>query len=79
MTYTFKATLQEEEDGRWSAWIESLPGCATWGYTREDALQCLQEAAELSIECMLEYGDPIPNDTLGLPGQGAGEVVRVAA
>ncbi len=60
MTYTFKATLQEEEDGRWSAWIESLPGCATWGYDREDALAMLQEAAELVVEDMLECGEEIP-------------------
>lgn len=79
MNYTFKATLQEEEDGRWSAWIESLPGCATWGYDREDALAMLQEAAELSIECMLEYGDPIPNDDSGLLGLEAAEVVYIAA
>ena len=60
MTYTFKPTLQEEEDGRWSAWIEALPGCATWGYTKEDALQCLKEAAELVVEDMIECGEDIP-------------------
>ena len=59
-TYVFKATLQEEEDGRWSAWVDALPGCATWGYTREEALEALHEGTELYIECMLEYGDPIP-------------------
>ena len=56
MTYTFKPTLQEE-NGRWSAWIEALPGCATWG---EDALQCLKEAAELVVEDMIECGEDIP-------------------
>ena len=60
MNYTFKATLQEEEDGRWSAWIESLPGCATWGYDKEDALAMLQEAAELWVEDMLECGEEVP-------------------
>ena len=60
MTYTYKATLVEEEDGRWSAWIDALPGCATWGYNKEDALQCLQEAAELVIEDMIMCGEAIP-------------------
>ena len=60
MTYTFKVSLQEEGDGRWSAGIESLPGCATWGYTKDDALQCLQEAAVLILEDMIECGEPIP-------------------
>lgn len=79
MIYTFRATLQEEEDGRWSAWIESLPGCATWGYNRDDALAMLQAAAELSIECVLEYGDPIPNDDLGPHHRETDEFVSIAA
>ena len=62
MTYTFKVSLQEEGDGRWSAWIESLPGCATWGYTKDDALQCLHEAAVLVLEDMIECGEPIPGE-----------------
>ena len=69
-TYVFKATLQEEDDGRWSAWVDDLPGCATWGYTREEALNGLHEATELSIECMLEHGDPIPDAEI----PGAGEI-----
>lgn len=59
-TYIFKATLQEEEDGRWSSWIDALPGCAAWGYTREEAWQALQDGTELFIECMLDHGDSIP-------------------
>ena len=60
MIYTFEVSLQEEDDGRWSAWIESLPGCATWGYTKDDALQSLHEAAVLVLEDMIECGEPIP-------------------
>ena len=59
-TYVFNAEVYQEDDGRWSARVGALPGCATWGYTREEALQALQEGTELYIECMLEYGDPIP-------------------
>ena len=59
-TYVFKATLQEEEDGRWSAWIDALPGCAVWGYTREEALEELREGAELYIEDMLDCGEEVP-------------------
>ncbi len=34
-TYIFRIDIEQEqeEDSRWSAWIEALPGCATWGYT----------------------------------------------
>ena len=60
VTYVFKAELEEEEDGRWSSWIDALPGCAAWGYTRDEALQALQDGAELFVECMLDHGDSIP-------------------
>ena len=59
-TYVFKATLQEEDDGRWSAWIDALPGCATWGYTREEALETLQDGTDIFIESMLDRSLPIP-------------------
>ena len=67
----FKATLQEEEDGRWSAWIDALPGCATWGYTKEDALESLQDAAELVIEDMKECGESIPAGEVEIESVGA--------
>ena len=72
MTYTFKVSLQEEDDGRWSAWIESLPGCATWGYTKDDASHSLNEAAVLVLEDMIECGESIP------AGVGSGDGMEVA-
>jgi hypothetical protein len=35
-TYLFQAEVEQEDDGRWSAWIEALLGCATWGATKEE-------------------------------------------
>ena len=64
MTYTFKPSYQVEDDGRWSAWITSLPGCAAWGYTKEEALEALREGAGSFIECMVMNGDSIPNDEI---------------
>ena len=65
-TYVFKAEVCEEDDGRWSARVGALPGCATWGYTREEALKHLHEGTELYLECSLEFGDPIPDsETIG--------------
>jgi hypothetical protein len=26
----YKAQLEQDEDGRWSAWIDELSGCAVW-------------------------------------------------
>ena len=61
-TYVFTGELFEEADGRWSAWIAKLPGCATWGDTREAAIGSLQEAAELTVADRLAYGESIPGD-----------------
>jgi predicted RNase H-like HicB family nuclease len=59
-TYIFLAEVEEEEDGRWSAWVEALPGCAVWGYTKEEALAALQDAAQAYIEVLKENGREIP-------------------
>ena len=61
-SYIFHAGAQEEEDGRWSAWIDALPGCAAWGHTREEALAALEDAAELYIQDMLEAGEELPKE-----------------
>lgn len=59
-TYTFWIEIEQEEDGRWSAEIPTLPGCATWGYTRDEALRSIREAARLYVESLLAHGDPVP-------------------
>ncbi len=59
-TYVFKASVEEEEDGRWSSWIEALPGCAAWGHSHQEALKALREAAEAYMEDVLEAGDDLP-------------------
>jgi predicted RNase H-like HicB family nuclease len=46
----FSVEIEEEEDGRWLAVIPQLPGCATWGYTKEEAIKSLQEAAKAYLE-----------------------------
>ena len=64
-TYVFKAEVYEEDDGRWSSRIGILPGCAAWGYSREEALEALQNGAELYVEDMLECGEYIPVEEIG--------------
>lgn len=59
-TYIFSVELDQEEDGRWSAWVEALPGCAVWGYTKEEALEALKDTAQAYIEVLLEKGQTIP-------------------
>ena len=59
-THVFKVELVQEEDARWSAWIDALPGCAAWGHRREEALQAVQDGAEAYIEDMLDSGEEPP-------------------
>jgi predicted RNase H-like HicB family nuclease len=53
------AEIEQDEDARWSAWIDALPGCAAWGHTREEALQALQDAADAYIEDMEETDEQV--------------------
>ena len=59
-TYVFKVELEEDEDGRWSAIIPSLPGCNAWAYTKQQALGAIQDNAQAYLEVALEHGDPLP-------------------
>jgi predicted RNase H-like HicB family nuclease len=61
-SYIFHAAVRQEEDGRWSAWIEALPGCAAWGHTKEEALAALKDATELYVQDMLEAGEELPKE-----------------
>jgi predicted RNase H-like HicB family nuclease len=59
-SYVFPVQLAQDQDGRWSVWIETLPGCAAWGYTQEEALAAIQDAAEAYVEDMIEAGETLP-------------------
>ncbi len=53
-TYKFTVDFEQEEDGLWSADIPALGVCAASGYTREEALESLQDLAQAYIEILLE-------------------------
>ena len=55
-TFILGVELQQESDGRWSVWVPGLPGCASWGHTKEEALHNIKDAAEVYIEDLLEAG-----------------------
>ena len=59
-TYLFPVELSEESDGRWSAVCPALTGCATYGRTREQALQNIREAVAAYVEDMIEAGESMP-------------------
>jgi predicted RNase H-like HicB family nuclease len=65
-TYIFRTAMEQERDGRWSVWIPTLPGCTAWGHTKEEALEAIKDAAEAYLADMLEAGDQLPSDGIGV-------------
>ena len=60
-TYTFKIVVEPDED-RWRAYCPLLEaqGAATWGYTRDEALQNIREVLEMIVAELVEEGKPVP-------------------
>jgi antitoxin HicB len=56
----FEVALRQEDDGTFSVTVPSLPGCASQGQTRDEALEQIREAIEAYIESLVAAGDPIP-------------------
>jgi predicted RNase H-like HicB family nuclease len=45
-----RIVLEPSEEGGFTATVPSLPGCISEGFTRDEALQNIQEAIELYLE-----------------------------
>ena len=63
-TYILRVALEPDEDG-WLAYCPALVKCgvATWGCTPKEALQNLQEVADMVLADLVERQDPIPEGT----------------
>ncbi len=56
----YEVVLTPEAEGGFSVAVPALPGCASQGETREEALSMIREAIEVYIESLVAHGDPIP-------------------
>ena len=54
-----KVALEKSEDGGYTVYVPSLPGCISEGDTIEEAIENISEAIELYLE-------PIEDDTAAL-------------
>jgi predicted RNase H-like HicB family nuclease len=63
-----KVVLETSEEGGYTAFVPSLPGCISEGDTREQALTNIKEAIELYLE-------PVEDDSDFAP---TAEIVEVA-
>ncbi|HHH41713.1 MAG TPA: type II toxin-antitoxin system HicB family antitoxin [Chloroflexi bacterium] len=55
----FKVVLEPSEEGGYTVYVPSLPGCISEGETVEEALKNIQEAIELYLE-------PVEDDLIPL-------------
>jgi len=46
----FKVVLEQSDEGGYTAYVPSLPGCISEGETKEEALKNIQEAIGLYLE-----------------------------
>jgi len=51
--------LEPQEEGGYTVYIPSLPGCVSQGETVEEAMQNIKEAAELYIESIKSRALPL--------------------
>jgi predicted RNase H-like HicB family nuclease len=58
MRYT--VILEQEDDGGYVASVPSLPGCASQGDSRGEALVNIQEAIKLYLDDCIASGEPVP-------------------
>lgn len=57
-----QAIIYPGEDRYWVAEVPSLPGCASQGQTREEAVGNIKEAIEAYVEALREDGVPVPEE-----------------
>ncbi len=55
-----QALVYQGESGLWVAEVQSLPGCASQGETKEQAVTNIREAIQLHLEALAEHHQPIP-------------------
>jgi len=65
---SFSVVYEAAPEGRYIAFIPSLPGCHTQGETLEEAEGNIKEAAELYLEDILAEQGVLPRETRTLQG-----------
>jgi len=56
----YRVVLEPQEEGGYTVYVPSLPGCASQGETNEEALANIKEAIEVYLESLRERRIPLP-------------------
>ena len=59
----FTVTVDRDESGAWVVECPAVPGCASQGKTKAEALKNIEEAIELCLEVRAERGLPLTIET----------------
>ena len=59
----FNVTIDRDEDGVWVIECPSIPGCASQGNTKDEALENIKEAIRLCVDVRSEQGLPLTVET----------------
>ncbi|RLE38026.1 type II toxin-antitoxin system HicB family antitoxin [Candidatus Acetothermia bacterium] len=57
---TYKVVFEPAEEGGYTVYVPSLPGCISEGDAYEEALKNIKEAIKGWIEVSKQFGDEIP-------------------
>jgi predicted RNase H-like HicB family nuclease len=57
---SYKVILEPAEEGGYTVYVPSLPGCVSAGDTYQEALDNIREAIQGWLEVAREFGDEIP-------------------
>ena len=61
--YNFEIVVEKEpEDGGYSAYSPTLPGCFSNGSSIEEAKRNIRDAIQQPIQSLLAHGQPIPQN-----------------
>ncbi|HRY23165.1 MAG: type II toxin-antitoxin system HicB family antitoxin [Geminicoccaceae bacterium] len=60
MPRQISVTIDREDDGRWIAEIEALPGALAYGSTPEEARAKVEALALRILADRREHGEPVP-------------------
>jgi len=56
----YRVVLELQEEGGYTVYVPSLPGCVSQGETSEEALVNIKEAIEVYLESLRERRIPLP-------------------
>ncbi|MBI3696022.1 MAG: type II toxin-antitoxin system HicB family antitoxin [Acidobacteria bacterium] len=59
----FRVRFEREEDGRWLAIVDAIPGVMAYGATKKAALTSVKALTLRVLADLIENGEPVPRPT----------------